>query len=112
MIGWTAQTGEGGWPYQYSKERIQGFLATHRPSAWMNDYGPFSLMPITGDLKVLPRDRASRFKHQNEEARAYRYSVVLDDYQIRVEMGHLGITCGRPNVNGKDPLIRQPSVQF
>jgi len=86
MIGWTAQTGEGGWPYQYAKDRIQGFLATHRPSAWMGDYGPFSLMPITGALKVLPKERASHFQHANEDARAYRYSVTLDDYQVRAEM--------------------------
>jgi predicted alpha-1,2-mannosidase len=86
MIGWTAQTGEGGWPYQYSKDRIQGFLATHRPSAWTADYGPFSLMPVTGKLKVLPSERASRFEHRNEDARAYRYSVVLDDYHVRAEM--------------------------
>jgi predicted alpha-1,2-mannosidase len=86
MLGWTAQTGDGGWPYQYSKDRIQGFLATHRPSAWMNDYGPFSLMPVAGELKVLPKDRASRFSHRNEDARCYYYSVVLDDYQVRAEM--------------------------
>ncbi len=86
MMGWTAQTGEDGWPYQYSKDRIRGFLATHRPSAWMNDYGPFSLMPVTGDLKVLPEARASRFRHQNETARAYRYSVLLDDYGVRAEV--------------------------
>jgi predicted alpha-1,2-mannosidase len=86
MIAWTAQTGEGGWPYQYSKDRIRGFLATHRPSAWTNDYGPFSLMPLTGALKVLPVERSSRFQHSNEDARAYRYSVTLDDYQVRAEM--------------------------
>jgi hypothetical protein len=86
MIGWTAQTGEGGWPYQYSKDTIQGFLATHRPSAWMSDYGPFSFMPVTGELKVLPRERAARFRHQDEDARAYRYSVVLQASGIRAEM--------------------------
>ncbi|HEY1207695.1 MAG: GH92 family glycosyl hydrolase [Bryobacteraceae bacterium] len=85
MIGWTAQTGEGGWPYQYSKNTIQGFLATHRPSAWMSDYGPFSFMPVTGELKVLPQERAARFSHQDEDARAYRYRVLLED-GIRVEM--------------------------
>lgn len=86
MIGWTAQTGEGGWPYQYSKDTIQGFLATHRPSAWMSDYGPFSFMPVTGELKVLPQARASHFRHQDEDARAYRYSVLLQDCGVRVEM--------------------------
>ena len=85
MIGWTAQTGEGGWPYQYSKDAIQGFLATHRPSAWMSDYGAFSFMPVTGELKLLPAERATRFRHRDEDARAYRYRVLLED-GVRVEM--------------------------
>jgi predicted alpha-1,2-mannosidase len=86
MLAWTAQTGEGGWPYQFEKDRIQGFLATHRPSAWTDDYGPFSLMPVTGDLKVLAAERGSRFQHAKEDARAWRYAVMLDDYATRVEM--------------------------
>ena len=57
MIAWTAQTGEGGWPYQYSRGRIRGFLATHRPSAWTDDYGPFSLMPLTSAEGRAPRRR-------------------------------------------------------
>ncbi len=85
MIGWTAQTGEGGWPYQYSKDTIHGFLATHRPSAWMSDYGAFSFMPVTGELKVTPQERAARFRHRDEDARAYRYSVLLEN-GVRVEM--------------------------
>lgn len=86
MLAWTAQTGEGGWPYQFEKDRIHGFLATHRPSAWTDDYGPFSLMPVTGELKVLPAERGSRFLHTNEDVRAWRYAVTLEDYATRVEM--------------------------
>jgi predicted alpha-1,2-mannosidase len=86
MIGWTAQMSEGGWPYQYFRETIQGFLATHQPSAWMSNYGPFSLMPVTGDLVVLPGARASHFDHKNEKALPYLYSVLLDAYQVKVEM--------------------------
>ncbi len=86
MSNWTPQTGEGGWPYQYAAGSIRGFRSTHRPSAWMTDYGPISLMPVTGELKVLPKERASRFRHEEESARAYRYSVLLDDYKVRVEM--------------------------
>jgi predicted alpha-1,2-mannosidase len=85
MVDRTAQTGEGGWPYQYAKNTIQGLLATHRPSAWTSDYGPFSLMPLTGELSVLPKDRATRFSHANEDAKAYRYSVRLEN-GVRMEM--------------------------
>jgi predicted alpha-1,2-mannosidase len=82
---WTAQTTEGGWTYQYSKDSIRGFRLTHRPSAWTVDWGSFSLMPVTGELKLLPDQRASKFRHQDEDARAYRYSVVLQD-KVRAEM--------------------------
>jgi predicted alpha-1,2-mannosidase len=86
MIGWTPQISEGGWTYQYFRETITGFLATHQPSAWMSNYGPFSLMPVTGVLEVHPASRASHFDHKNEKALPYLYSVLLDAYQTKVEM--------------------------
>lgn len=72
VANWTAQTGKGGWTYQYSKESIRGFRCTHRPSAWMTDYGAFALMPVTGELKVLPEERASRFRHERDDWHARR----------------------------------------
>jgi predicted alpha-1,2-mannosidase len=87
MLGWTAQMAEGnGWPYQYFRETLIGFLATHQPSAWMSNYGPFSLMPLTGLLQVQPGERASHFSHENEQALPYRYTVLLDAYNVKVEM--------------------------
>ncbi|HEY1217991.1 MAG TPA: hypothetical protein VGF03_03565, partial [Bryobacteraceae bacterium] len=87
MLGWTAQMTEGnGWPYQYFRETLIGFLATHQPSAWMSNYGPFSLMPLTGMLQVEPGERASHFSHENEQALPYRYTVLLDAYKVKVEM--------------------------
>lgn len=86
MAAWTPQTGEGGWQYQYAKDSIRGFRMTHRPSAWTIDWGSFSIMPGTGALKVLPDARGSKFRHSNETSRAYRYDVLLDDYQTRVAM--------------------------
>ncbi|HEY2018322.1 MAG TPA: GH92 family glycosyl hydrolase, partial [Bryobacteraceae bacterium] len=87
MLGWTAQMTEGnGWPYQYFRETLIGFMATHQPSAWMSNYGPFSLMPMTGALQVQPSERASHFSHENEQASPYRYSVLLDAYGVKVEM--------------------------
>ncbi len=86
MSNWTAETGPGGWPYQYSKQKIRGFRSTHRPSAWMFDWAPFSLMPMTGPLRLGAEERASKFRHQDEDARAYRYRVLLADYGIEAEM--------------------------
>ncbi len=86
MSNWTPQTGEGGWTYQYSKNSIIGFLSTHRPSAWTVDWGSFSLMPEVGTLKVLPKERGAAFKHEDETARAYRYSVSFAESGIRTQM--------------------------
>lgn len=87
MLGWTAQMTEGnGWPYQYFRESLIGFMATHQPSAWMSNYGPFSLMATTGMLQVQPAERSSHFSHDNEQALPYRYSVLLDAYKVKVEM--------------------------
>jgi predicted alpha-1,2-mannosidase len=102
MVDWTPQTGEGGWPYQYSKDTIQGFLATHRPSAWTSDYGPFSLMPVTGELRVLPQARATKFSHANENAKAYCYTVLLKN-GIRAEVA--------PTVRGGALRFTFPAVQ-
>ena len=50
MNFWTPQTGKmgDGWAYTYTDTRIRGFKQTHQPSPWINDYGQFSLMPVTG----------------------------------------------------------------
>ena len=49
MNFWTPQTGKmgDGWIYTYSSDKIRGFKQTHAPSPWMNDYGQFSIMPVT-----------------------------------------------------------------
>ena len=31
--------------------KIRGFKQTHQPSPWINDYGQFSIMPVTGKLE-------------------------------------------------------------
>src|SRR6218665_3978640 len=68
MNTWTAQTGKmgDGWQYQYSADKIRGIKQTHQPSPWMNDYGQFSIMPVTGSLKFKEDDRASWFSHKAE----------------------------------------------
>ena len=49
MNFWTPQTGKmgDGWQYVYTANKIRGFKQTHQPSPWINDYGQFSIMPVT-----------------------------------------------------------------
>src|SRR3954465_300 len=53
MNFWTPQTGKmgNGWAYTYDADKIRGFKQTHQPSPWMNDYGQFAIMPVTGKLR-------------------------------------------------------------
>src|SRR5882757_2616890 len=68
MNFWTPQTGNmgDGWQYTYGAAKIRGFKQTHQPSPWMNDYGEFSLMPVTGTMRFTEHDRASWFSHKTE----------------------------------------------
>ena len=88
MNFWTPQTGlsGSGWQYVYSDTLIRGFKQTHQPSPWINDYGCFALMPVSGKLEVEQTRRASRFSHENEISKAYYYRVDLDSYDISAEM--------------------------
>ena len=88
MNFWTPQTGRNGdgWQYQYSADKIQGFKQTHQPSPWMNDYGQFSIMPVTGHVKFKENERASWFSHKAETAKPYYYSVYLADADVTTEI--------------------------
>lgn len=87
MTEWTPQTRREDLPYHYNDKRIQGFRGTHFPSgSCMGDYGCVGIMPIVGELKTLPEERASSFSHNNEVALPHYYSVLLDDYDIKAEI--------------------------
>lgn len=85
---WTPQTGKmgSGWQYEYNADKIRGFKQTHQPSPWMNDYGQFSIMPVTQHLVFGEDDRASWFSHKTEVAKPYYYSVYLADADVTTEI--------------------------
>ncbi|MDD3079921.1 MAG: GH92 family glycosyl hydrolase [Paludibacter sp.] len=88
MNFWSPQTGNmgDGWMYVYTADKIKGFKQTHQPSPWMNDYGQFSIMPVT-DKPVFDQDkRASWFSHKAEIAKPYYYSVYLADHDVTTEI--------------------------
>ncbi len=88
MNVWTPQTGNmgNGWAYQYTADKIRGFKQTHQPSPWMNDYGQFVMMPVTGKLRFKENERASWFSHKAEVAKPYYYSVYLADHDVTTEI--------------------------
>ena len=88
MNFWMPQTGKmgDGWAYVYDADKIRGFKQTHQPSPWINDYGQFSIMPMTKGLKVNQDERASWFSHKAEKVTPYYYSVYLSEYDLTTEI--------------------------
>ncbi len=91
MNFWTAQTQDTELkckaPYYYKDDSIQGFRNSH----WLvggctQDYGSMTLMPVSGTLRCLPRQRASLFSHDEETATPAYYAVHLQRYDIQAEM--------------------------
>ena len=88
MNFWMPQTGKmgDGWAYTYASDKIRGFKQTHQPSPWINDYGQFSIMPMTGRLRIDQEQRACWFSHKAEKATPYYYSVYLSEYNLTTEI--------------------------
>ena len=88
MNFWTPQTGKmgDGWQYKYTANKIRGFKQTHQPSPWINDYGQFSIMPVTGKLEFDEEKRASWFSHKGEIATPSYYKVYLAEHDVVTEM--------------------------
>ena len=88
MNMWTPQTGKmgDGWAYTYDADKIRGFKQTHQPSPWMNDYGQFAVMPVTGKKRFKEDDRQSWFSHKAEIVKPYYYSVYLADMDVTTEI--------------------------
>ncbi|MDR1115620.1 MAG: GH92 family glycosyl hydrolase [Tannerella sp.] len=88
MNFWMPQTGKmgDGWAYTYDADKIRGFKQTHQPSPWINDYGQFAIMPVTGKAVFDQDERASWFSHKAETATPYYYKVYLADHDVVTEM--------------------------
>ena len=88
MNFWMPQTGKmgDGWAYVYTEDKLRGFKQTHQPSPWINDYGQFAIMPITGKAVFNEDERASWFSHKAEVAKPYYYRVYLADHDVVTEM--------------------------
>ena len=83
--------------YHTSDNTILGFSTTHLSGTGCSDYGDFRFMPFTGEFmfyRDLPNEKYAyydsvysnaTFKHEDEDAQAGYYSVILDD-SVKVEL--------------------------
>lgn len=92
MVQLSPDNGVAGWNYisgyYYPSNTIAGFSHTHLDGTGAGDLYDISFLPITlpardggGELGIH-----SRFSHSSEQAHAGYYSVMLSDYNIRVEL--------------------------
>ena len=80
MTNFVVQTSENKisrMPYVYEDTSVLGFMATHQPTVWMGDYGYVSVMPQVGDLKLLPKERALQYAHEDEISKPHYYGVTM-----------------------------------
>lgn len=86
LLGGTNREDGDGWAYTYDADKIRGFKQTHQPSPWINDYGQFAIMPVTGKVVFDQDQRASWFSHKAEVAKPYYYKVYLADHDVTTEI--------------------------
>ena len=88
MENWDGSSG-----YHYSDKTIMGFSHTHLSGTGAPEFCDILFMPTTGKVNVLVGDEEnsetgyrSKFSHENEFASAGYYKVLLDDYNVKVEL--------------------------
>lgn len=79
--------------YHYSDSIVTGFSQLHLSGTGIGELGDVLITPFTGELKTSPGTEkdplsgyASKYTHQDEIAKAGYYSVVMNRYDIRVEL--------------------------
>jgi predicted alpha-1,2-mannosidase len=84
-------TWDGSSGYHYSDGSILGFSHNHLTGTGCPDLGNVLLMPTVGALRLTPGAQPgdgyrARFSHAGEVSRPGYYSVLLPDYQVKVEL--------------------------
>ncbi len=79
--------------YNYSSKTIMGFSYTHLSGTGAMDYGDVLFMPTVGEVRLIPGTDdnpsvgyRSWFSHSSETALPGYYSVLLQRYNVKVEL--------------------------
>ena len=91
MTQWTPQTrlteNKCQPPYYYNDSLLSGFRGTHWLSgSCTQDYGSFTIMPVTGKLKTDVADYAVPFSHENELTSPAYYRLNLPMKNLSAEI--------------------------
>jgi predicted alpha-1,2-mannosidase len=81
-------------PFFYKDSLFSGFRATHWISgSCTQDYGSFTVMPITGKLRTIAKDYAVPFSRLNETSTPAYYKIDLSAYHLSAEISS-SLRCG------------------
>jgi len=81
-------------PYYYNNKKFYGIRASHWISgSCTQDYGSFTIMPISGKLKTKPNDYATDYTHTGEVATPAYYKAILPGYNLLTEVSAT-LRCG------------------
>jgi predicted alpha-1,2-mannosidase len=79
--------------YHYSDTLVIGFSQTHLSGTGIADLGDILVMPYMGPIKTVKAGEgstgnliASHYTHEKEKVSPAYYSLILDDYPIKVEL--------------------------
>ena len=120
MNFWTPQTQDTEHkcvaPYYYRDSLFQGFRASH----WLvggctQDYGSFTLMPMTGRLRLKVQERATPFRHSDELSHPYYYGVYLPKEKLMTEMtatSRAAILRFMPDESGEMHIVVNPNNDY
>ncbi|WDF57297.1 GH92 family glycosyl hydrolase [Mucilaginibacter sp. KACC 22063] len=91
MTQWTPETRQSETkcqpPYVYQDTVLTGFRGTHWLSgSCTQDYGSFTIMPVSGHLKIKVAEYRTHYSHQDEVCTPYYYSLLLRKYQVKTEV--------------------------
>jgi predicted alpha-1,2-mannosidase len=91
MTQWTPQTRQTETkcipPYFYKDTIFTGFRGTHWLSgSCTQDYGSFTIMPVTGKLRTTAKEYAINFSHNDETATPAYYKLNLPSHNLVAEM--------------------------
>lgn len=89
MTQWTPQTRtteiKCQAPYYYRDSLFSGIRGTHWISgSCMQDYGSFSIMPVTGRLRTKLKEYAVPFSHADEQTTPYYYKLTTPQFMVEV----------------------------
>ena len=89
MVQWSPDTTNGPGGYHYNQPFMHGFSLTHFSGRGCSAYQDIPFWPTLGPLTSSPVQMStyqSGFSHQNEQAMAGYYSVLLNATNIRVNL--------------------------